>query len=223
MDDNQLEYKIKKYTQKLKSVDSLDKADLYQKRLRKYHRLNQQGGVVDPTEFQRWSDDLKRKVAESNQLKTAVTGDFKRYMDVVKKEFAKMSREAGETSGEIRKATEEMNKAKSEAQRAISELNRTKQELAESQKQVEESKRIGEMAQSEHAKSITEFSAFSDTLSEEYKKLYPPPVQPAPKPSVQPAPRQPVRTPSPPLGTAARPLQRGPMAPSQSPVQQRRR
>ena len=41
------EYKINKYTTKLKNSLSEDKAKYYQKKLQQYHQINQFGGIID--------------------------------------------------------------------------------------------------------------------------------------------------------------------------------
>lgn len=50
MDENLLEYKIKKYTQKLKHARNVQQADIYRQKLNHYHRIAQYGGKEEKPE-----------------------------------------------------------------------------------------------------------------------------------------------------------------------------
>lgn len=45
LNTKKLEYKIKKYTNKLRNADSPNSAEIYQNKLRYYHAMNKYGGM----------------------------------------------------------------------------------------------------------------------------------------------------------------------------------
>jgi hypothetical protein len=73
-----IQYKIKKYTYKLRKANSLKSAEVYQNKLRYYHAINQYGGI-DVGNYMLILGDMKNKLDnEKKELKKLK----KKYNDV---------------------------------------------------------------------------------------------------------------------------------------------
>lgn len=68
MDQDALNYKIKKYRSKLKLAKNLKSAELYQDKLKYYHRLNQFGGLNVKQGLKETYDYLKDKTDDLLKL-----------------------------------------------------------------------------------------------------------------------------------------------------------
>jgi hypothetical protein len=68
MDSETLQYKINKYTARLKAAKTKNKAWYYQRKLKQYHQINQFGGFIDSP-----SDAISNA---TNGLKTKITQTF---------------------------------------------------------------------------------------------------------------------------------------------------
>lgn len=133
-----LEYKIEKYTQKLKNSSSPAQANIYQAKLRQYHQLNQHGGA-DAVEMTSYNQPQATEV--TNNLK-ALESKMKENCPESQTKIAELNKQIKTLSDEQKTAinelntkhTDEINELK-KGSKNVSELNNqiaaTKKELDE--------------------------------------------------------------------------------------------
>lgn len=133
-----LEKKIQKYTYKLNNTNSLDKANLYQKKLRHYHNLNQEGGVE-------LNEKLNQIEKQFNKIGPELTQPTK---------LDELNRQVRDLSTKVVKSKENVSEAQSKLQEARKE-NRKKeeviQELRSKLREIEEKMKDEQMQLTESA------------------------------------------------------------------------
>ena len=105
MDSSSVEYKLKKYTHKLRNASTLQEAELYQNKLKYYHNINKNGGTYYSEESIK---DIKDDI--TNKLKKA-TEQIQNIKDFSIDDFDELSEKVSDLYSDIKKIKKKTDKS----------------------------------------------------------------------------------------------------------------